>query len=148
MKFSKKTRYGLRALVDLAVNSKSGHVSLTSIAQRNEISQQYLEQIFSGLKRAGIVKSIKGNQGGYYLGKASEEITLSSIVRALEGEFSLEAEELPSDAWARKISRGIQSQVIDRINEQTELLLDDITLKDLEEEYMAEQDFEQDMYYI
>ena len=95
MKFSKKTRYGLRALVDLAVNSKSGHVSLTSIAQRNEISQQYLEQIFSGLKRAGIVKSIKGNQGGYYLGKASEEITLSSIVRALEGEFSLEAEELP-----------------------------------------------------
>ena len=148
MKFSKKTRYGLRALVDLAVNSKSGHVSLTSIAQRNEISQQYLEQIFSGLKRAGIVKSIKGNQGGYYLGKASEEITLSSIVRALEGEFSLEAEELPSDAWARKISRVIQSQVIDRINEQTELLLDDITLKDLEEEYMAEQYFEQDMYYI
>ena len=69
-------------------------------------------------------------------------------MRALEPEFSLEAEELPSDAWARKISRVIQSQVIDRINEQTELLLDDITLKDLEEEYMAEQDFEQDMYYI
>ena len=140
MKFSKKTRYGLRALVDLAVNSKSGHVSLTSIAQRNEISQQYLEQIFSSLKKAGIVKSIKGNQGGYYLGKTAGEITLSAIVKALEGEYELEAEVLPSDAWARKISRVIQSQ--------TEFLLADITLKDLEEEYMAEQDFEQDMYYI
>ena len=148
MKLSTRGRYGLRALIDLAVYARNQCVQLSSIAERNKISVKYLEQIFSGLKRAGIVKSIKGNQGGYYLGKASEEITLSSIVRALEGEFSLEAEELPSDAWARKISRVIQSQVIDRINEQTELLLDDITLKDLEEEYMAEQDFEQDMYYI
>ena len=69
-------------------------------------------------------------------------------MKALEGEYELEAEVLPSDAWARKISRVIQSQVIDRINEKTEFLLADITLKDLEEEYMAEQDFEQDMYYI
>lgn len=67
MKFSKKSRYGLTSLIDLSVHSKNGHVALNSIAERNDISPQYLEQVFAALRRAGIVKSIKGPQGGYLL---------------------------------------------------------------------------------
>ena len=85
MKFSKKSRYGVAALIDLAVNSKNGHVALGSIAERNEISPQYLEQVFASLRRAGIVKSVKGSQGGYLLKYPSSSITVASIIQALEG---------------------------------------------------------------
>ena len=64
MKLSKKSRYGLRALIDLAVNSRTELVSLGSIAQRNDISAQYLEHVFSALRKAHIVKSMKGFQMG------------------------------------------------------------------------------------
>lgn len=71
MKLSKKSRYGLRALIDLAVNSRTEQVSLGSIAQRNDISAQYLEHVFSGLRKAHIVKSIKGSQGRLFPGKSA-----------------------------------------------------------------------------
>ena len=62
MKLSKKSRYGLRALIDLALNSRTELVSLGSIAQRNDISAQYLEHVFSALRKGHIVKSMKGSQ--------------------------------------------------------------------------------------
>jgi len=65
MKLSMKSRYGLRALIDLTINSKTEQVALNSIAERNKISPQYLEQVFASLRKAGIVKSIKGSQGGF-----------------------------------------------------------------------------------
>lgn len=62
MRLSKKSRYGIRALIDLSVSSKTEHVALGDIAERNNISPQYLEQMFASLRRAGIVKSLKGPQ--------------------------------------------------------------------------------------
>ena len=62
MKLSMKSRYGLRALIDLAINSKTEQVALNSIAERNKISPQYLEQVFASLRKAGIVKSVKAIQ--------------------------------------------------------------------------------------
>ena len=62
MNFSKKSRYGLRALIDLSVYSKESHVALAAIAERNSISPQYLEQVFAALRKAGIIKSVKGPQ--------------------------------------------------------------------------------------
>lgn len=67
MKISTKGRYGLRALVDLASHSTSEAVSLASVANRQKISVNYLEQVFATLRKAGLVKSIKGPQGGYML---------------------------------------------------------------------------------
>ena len=67
MKLSTKGRYGLRALIDLAQNSTEEPVSITSIAERQEISERYLEQLMSKLKKSGIVKSIRGAAGGYIL---------------------------------------------------------------------------------
>lgn len=144
MKFSKKSRYGLRALIDLAVNSTNGHVSLNSIAERNDISPQYLEQVFAGLRRAGIVKSVKGPQGGYLLKEPPEDITVSDILLALEGSYQLETD----DGKEKGISDAIQTLLIDRINQDLDDIMQNVTLEDLKEDYLVRSGYEQDMYYI
>ncbi|MBQ7371654.1 MAG: Rrf2 family transcriptional regulator [Blautia sp.] len=148
MKLSKKSRYGLRALIDLAVNSIRGHVSLNSIAERNEISPQYLEQVFAALRRAGIVKSVKGPQGGYLLNGEADEITLAQILEALEGTYYLEPEEKLDNPDSQKIAETVQELLIDRVNEETERLLKEITLADLEKGYLEKKGYDQNMYYI
>ena len=85
MRFSTKGRYGLRAMIDLAVYAKAGQVALNSIAERQGISLNYLEQVFSALRKAGLVRSIKGAQGGYMLTKNPEYTTAGEIIRVLEG---------------------------------------------------------------
>ena len=81
MSFSKKTRYGLISLIDLAVNSQNGPVSLGSIAKRNGISQQFLEQIFAAFRSARLVRSVKGPQGGYQLAKSAAEVTVADVLQ-------------------------------------------------------------------
>ena len=71
MKLSTKGRYGLRALIDLALYSENETVSIASISARQNISESYLEQLMGKLRKAGIVKSIRGAQGGYRLGRAA-----------------------------------------------------------------------------
>ena len=129
MKLSKKSRYGLRALIDLAVNSRTEQVSLGSIAQRNDISAQYLEHVFSALR------------------KAHELITVAEIVEALEGSYYLEDEE-GDMSGLRGDQEAIQHLIIDRINEKNREILEDITLKDLVEAFEGYQDSVEGMYYI
>ena len=143
MKLSMKSRYGLRALIDLAINSKTEQVALNSIAERNKISPQYLEQVFASLRKAGIVKSIKGSQGGYFLSRPPQEITVSSIIEALAGDYRIEDEELPKEG-----KYTIQKLVIDRVNDSVTEILQSVTLHDLEKEYQEYIDYGQDMYYI
>ena len=88
MKLSTKGRYGLRAIVDLAVNQTQGAVSISSIAARQSLSENYLEQLMSRLKKAELVCSVRGAQGGYVLAKAPEEISVGDILRALEGDLA------------------------------------------------------------
>ena len=86
MRISTKGKYGLKAVVDIALTSlEQKSVSIKSIAQRQGISENYLEQIISNLKRAGIVGSVRGANGGYYLKKPAEQITVGDILRILEG---------------------------------------------------------------
>ena len=87
MKLSMKSRYGLRALIDLAIHSRDEQVALGNVAERNGISPQYLEQVFASLRKAGIVKSVKGPQGGYFLSRDPKEISVADIVTVLEGSF-------------------------------------------------------------
>ena len=136
MKLSMKSRYGLRALIDLSVNSKNEQVALGGIAERNNISPQYLEQVFASLRKAGIVKSIKGSQGGYFLNKPAEQITISEVIEALEG------------CDYKAAPEAIQKLVIDKVNYELEKILTGITLYDLEKEYQTYVDYGQDMYYI
>jgi Rrf2 family protein len=85
MKLSTKSRYGTRAMLDIALNDGFGPVHLRDLAKRQELSMKYLEQIVPSLKTAGLVRSIRGAGGGYVLAKPSEEITLLDIIEALEG---------------------------------------------------------------
>lgn len=84
MRLSTKSRYGLRALFDIAYNHDGQPAQIQDISRRQEISPRYLEQIFQNLKRAGILKSKRGPQGGYTLARKPEQITVLEIVRATE----------------------------------------------------------------
>ena len=85
MKLSTKGRYGLRAMIDLARYSEKEPVSLSSIAERQYLSEGYLEQLVAMLKKAGLVAGIRGAQGGYVLAKDPSDISVGDILRALEG---------------------------------------------------------------
>jgi len=85
LKISTKGRYGLEAIVDLAIHSSEGRVSLKSIAERCGMSEAYILQIFLILRRAGLVESIRGAQGGYVLARDPSQITVGEILTVLEG---------------------------------------------------------------
>jgi Rrf2 family protein len=85
MNISTRGRYGLRALLDLALNFPQGPVPLKDIASRQGISAKYLEQLFVELKKAGLIKSARGARGGYLLARQPPELDLYEIVCALEG---------------------------------------------------------------
>lgn len=88
MLVSTKGRYALRTMVDLAIHGDVEPVKIKDIANRQGISGKYLEQIISILSRAGFVRSIRGNQGGYYLARPSSDYTVSSILRITEGSLA------------------------------------------------------------
>ena len=148
MKLSKKCRYGLRALIDLSVNSGDDHIVLGSIAERNGISPQYLEQVFASLRRAGIVKGIKGSQGGYRMNLDPKELTVSEILEALDGSYRIEDEDMPQDSHGHGIAVSIQTLIIDQVNERLEEILKDVTLDDLRKHYLECKEDDSDMYYI
>lgn len=85
MRVSTKGRYGLRAMVDLALHAEEGPVPLKEIAERQGLSESYLEQVFAALRRVGLVTAVRGPAGGYALGRPAEEISVGEILRTLEG---------------------------------------------------------------
>lgn len=85
MKLSTKGRYGVKAMMDLAVHYGELPTSIKSISERQGISEYYLEQLFAPLRRAKLVKSVRGAQGGYILNKLPKDITILEIMNVLEG---------------------------------------------------------------
>lgn len=142
MKISTKGRYGLRAVMDLCINSNGDYVSLISIAERQNISKNYLEQVFSALRKTGIVKSVKGSQGGYLLNGKTSEVTIGNILRALEGDLSVVKEEQSNS----KIEYCIKMNLWDKIDQKLYQIIDNMTLEDLINEYNKGTDSM--MYYI
>ncbi len=84
MRLSTKSRYGVRARFDIAYHSKGNPTQIKEISKREGITPRYLEQIFQKLKKAGMVKSIRGPKGGYYLSRKPEEIVVGDIIRAMD----------------------------------------------------------------
>ncbi len=146
MKMSTKGRYGLRAMLDLAINSGSGHVALNTIAERQDISTNYLEQVFSTLRKAGLVVSIKGAQGGYVLADSLNRITVGQILRALEGDLAV-VKVTDSEA-TNPVENCLKTQVWDKINANIDKVVDNISLEDLLIEYWKTQEPGALMYYI
>jgi Rrf2 family protein len=89
MRLSTKSRYGLRALFDMAYHAGTLPAQIKDISRRQNISPRYLEQIFQDLKKAGLLKSRRGPQGGYYLARKPHEITVMDVINATEGEMAL-----------------------------------------------------------
>ena len=135
-------------MIDLSVHSGNEYMVLGNIAERNGISPQYLEQVFANLRRAGIVRGIKGSQGGYRLNVDPADLTVAEILEALDGSYLIEEEELPEDTHGQGISASIQNLVIDRLNEQLDQVLKNITLDELRKNYLDHKEYSQDMYYI
>lgn len=88
MKISTRGRYALRIMTELAKAQPDEYMSLSTLSERQSVSQKYLEQIVPLLTRAGFVKSVRGNRGGYALTKNPAEITVGDILRATEGSLA------------------------------------------------------------
>lgn len=144
MNISTKGRYGLRALLDLAVNSVSGQVPLSSIAERENISFNYLEQVFALLRKGGIVKSVKGPQGGYVLAKPIDKITIKDIIYVLEGELKISED----DVELNESQQVIDNLLWQKINASIDDILSNTTLQDLVYEYNRLNEAQMNMYYI
>lgn len=135
MKLSTKGRYGLRALIDLAQYSSEAPVSITSISARQGISERYLEQLVSMLKKAGLVSSVRGAGGGYILAKDMSEISVGDILRALEGNLEpVECAGLEPDGECQASDMCVTKYVWQRINESISQTVDEIMLNQLVEE--------------
>ncbi len=136
MRLSTKGRYGVRAMFDLAMHSQEGTITLKSVAQRENISEKYLEHLFANLKKAGLIHSVRGAQGGYRLARSPEEITLGDIIRVLEGPVS-PTECVAGGIEAEKCERAqhcVMHLVWNNIREQINQVLDNYTLADICEE--------------
>ncbi|HZK70773.1 MAG TPA: Rrf2 family transcriptional regulator [Clostridia bacterium] len=148
MKVSTKGRYGLRSMIDLAINSTEGHVALLYIAKRQNVSVNYLEQVFSTLRKAGLVKSVKGAQGGYILGDSPSRITIGRILRALEGSLSIVEESDSKTVMNNSLQDCIKINVWDKMTESLNQIVDSITLEDMVNEYKKMNGTADLMYYI
>jgi len=139
MKLSTKGRYGLRAVIDLAMNCENEAVALSSIAERQHISMSYLEQLIPKLRRAGIVNSIRGAQGGYVLAKPASEISVGDILRALEGDLHpVDCSEVngtgePCTGSDMCVTKHVWKKISDSINQA----VDSLMLSDLVEESLT-----------
>lgn len=133
MKLSTKGRYGLRAVLDLAVHEDEDAVALSQIAERQGISINYLEQLIAKLKKAGIVKGIRGAQGGYMLAVPAEEISVGAILRALEGDLNPVdcAEVNKGDSICSNSDSCVTKYVWKRISDSINDAVDNIKLSEL-----------------
>jgi Rrf2 family transcriptional regulator, cysteine metabolism repressor len=146
MRISTKGRYGLRALLDLALNSSGSQVALLNIAQRQNISTNYLEQVFSILRKAGLVNSVKGAQGGYILAENPAKIKVGTILRALEGDLKVVDDDTDASEPDGSVQASVRKCVWNKINDSIDSVVDSITLENLIEDYQSGNELP--MFYI
>ena len=133
MKLSTKGRYGVKAMVDLAINYGEQPVSIKSISERQSISEYYLEQLFSSLRRAKLIKSVRGAQGGYVLNRAPEEITIYDIIYVLEG--PIEVSNCLEEVSCNNIDCCATRLLWKKIKNSIDSVTSSITLKDIVDDY-------------
>ena len=133
MKLSTKGRYGLKAMFQLSLNQSNGPIPLKNIASKQNISEQYLEQIFSSLKKSGLVQSVRGAQGGYLLSKEPKDIKVSDIMYVLEGPIEIAdcIEGVACDNIDCCATRLLWTKIKSSIDE----VMEGITLQDIVDDY-------------
>lgn len=135
MKISTKGKYGIRAMLDLAIHATESHVPLKSIAERQKISEPYLEQLFSTLKKSGLVISVRGAQGGYKLSRHPNQISVGQILRALEGPLAPVNCVVDDENECERADACVSRIIWERIRDSINKVVDSMTLNDLVEDY-------------
>ena len=135
MQISTKGRYALRLMLDLAVHNTGELVKIKDISARENISEKYLEQIISSLKKAGYVKSLRGAQGGYMLAREPETYTVGTILRLTEARMKTVAclEDEPNQCSSD--GESVTLRLWKMLDEAIEGVLDKVTLQDLKDWY-------------
>ena len=154
MRLSTQSRYGVRAIFDIAYHSEGLDTQVKDIYRRQGISQRYLEQIFPKLKKAGIVGSKRGPKGGYFLNKKPEDITIGEVIRITEGGINPvlcvnpEDSSQPCEKSGECVTQIVWNEAGNRLKEY----FDSVTIKDLcklAREMGIKKDFDKRfMYYI
>lgn len=132
MKVSSKVRYGVQAMFDLALHIEDGAVGIKTIAARQNVSEAFLEKLMSLLKKAGLVHSVRGAQGGYLMAKNPKDISVGDIIRALEGPMESvvcvsKDDKMICDKSRQCVYRVMWQKVTDKIDQA----IDDMSLQDM-----------------
>jgi len=154
MKLSTQSRYGVRAVFDIAYHGGGEGVQIKDIARRQEISPRYLEQIFQKLRNGGILVSKRGPSGGYSLAKGPEEITVGAVVRVTEGGLAPVSCVHPEESGKNcdRITECVTRLIWKEAGEKLEDFFDSVTIQDLCKKAeilgIRKEDAQSLMYYI
>ncbi|MBZ4688034.1 MAG: transcriptional regulator, BadM/Rrf2 family [Clostridiales bacterium] len=142
MRLSTKGEYGLRAMFELAKHYGKGPLPLKVVAERQDLSEPYLEQLFGILRRGGLVQSVRGAQGGYVLSKSPSSIKIGDIIRVLEGPIvpvDCVSDENDSDEACVRFDNCIARNVWEKVRKSITDVLDSMTLESMLKEYQDTQ---------
>jgi Rrf2 family protein len=131
LRLSTKGQYGVRAMFEIAKNYKKGPLPIKEIAQKQDVSIAYLEQLLNRLRRAKLIKSHKGPGGGYVLCRKPEEISVGMILNALEGPVAIAHCLDPSAKGCTRVEGCVARLLWKSLGEKIEHFLETISLKDL-----------------
>lgn len=133
MKLTTKGRYAVMAMADLARHGTGRPVALADIAQRQEISLSYLEQLFAKLRRGDLVKSVRGPGGGYLLARAADEIRIADVIVAVDEPIKATRCELgsPKGCMGQSSSRCITHDLWEELSHQIHVFLNGVSLGDV-----------------
>ncbi|NMA85696.1 MAG: Rrf2 family transcriptional regulator [Tissierellia bacterium] len=131
MKLSTRGRYGLKAMYQLATHYGEGPIPLKQIADKENLSENYLEQLVSQLRREGLLESVRGAQGGYMLAMSPEEITVGNVLRVLEGNLAPADCIIEEDSGCENEENCITKFVWIKIKDSIDEVVDSITLQDM-----------------
>ena len=129
MKLTTKGRFAVTAMLDLALHSGSGPVTLAGISQRQSISLSYLEQLFGKLRRQALVESVRGPGGGYHLARPADEVSVAQIVTAVDE--ALDATQCGGKENCHEETRCMTHDLWTRLNEKMFAYLESVKLSDL-----------------
>ncbi len=130
MKLSTRTRYAVRAIIELAQHGNNTPLQLKIIAQRQDISVKYLEQLMAILRSAGFVRSIRGSKGGYVLARAPNQIKLNEVLHRLEGTVAT-VECVENEDYCSRSADCASRYLWVQVEQAIEKVLEAITLQDL-----------------
>ena len=144
-RFSKRTEYGLRAVIQLARLWPAGYIQSRDLAKQETLPNKFLEAILLALRRGGFLDSKVGSGGGYRLARSPREIGVGDIIRRLEGRMTARDREPAGDLTPGGVAVRI---VNERLSKATDDVLDDLTLEQLLEQVNRSAKVQQSMYYI